>query len=152
MIQIEDRGFKTVFELLSEDKMSEALSELIRTSTQNVKDFVKDVIPVKTGRLRDSVRSEVLSTHDCQVIVGNANAHYAFFVFHGTRPHVIEPNNAKALRFEVNGHIIFARKVFHPGTEPIPLWMYLVESMHVTLPKFAQEVLDRTLSASQKGE
>jgi len=152
MIQIEDYSFKKVFDVLSEDKISEALSELIKASTQDVEDFVKDITPVKTGRLKDSVRSEVLSAHEYRVIVGSADAYYASFVFHGTRPHVIEPNNAKALRFEVNGRIIFARKVFHPGTEPIPLWMYLVESIHTTLPKVAQEVLERTLGALQKGE
>jgi hypothetical protein len=40
------------------------------------------------------------------------------FVLDGTRPHVIRARNAKALRFEMEGRIVFARKVNHPGTRP----------------------------------
>ncbi|WP_037899876.1 hypothetical protein [Streptomyces sp. NRRL S-350] len=38
------------------------------------------------------------------------------FVLNGTRPHVIRPRRAKALRFEVSGHVVFAARVNHPGT------------------------------------
>ena len=34
----------------------------------------------------------------------------------GTRPHVIMPRKAKALRFTVGGEVVFATKVNHPGT------------------------------------
>ncbi len=39
-------------------------------------------------------------------------------VLEGTRPHIIRPRRAKALRFEVGGEVVFARKVRHPGTRP----------------------------------
>lgn len=38
------------------------------------------------------------------------------FVLEGTRPHVIRPKRAKALRFEVGGEVVFAQRVRHPGT------------------------------------
>ncbi|MFH8577113.1 hypothetical protein [Streptomyces zaomyceticus] len=38
------------------------------------------------------------------------------YVLDGTRPHVIRPRNAKALRFDMGGRIVFAKKVNHPGT------------------------------------
>lgn len=38
------------------------------------------------------------------------------FVLDGTRPHVIRPRRAKALRFEVGGEVVFAKRVRHPGT------------------------------------
>jgi hypothetical protein len=38
------------------------------------------------------------------------------FVLKGTRPHLIRPRRAKALRFEVDGTTVFAKLVRHPGT------------------------------------
>ncbi|MFD8509719.1 hypothetical protein ACFV27_01035 [Streptomyces antimycoticus] len=40
------------------------------------------------------------------------------FVLDGTRPHVIRPRRAKALRFDSGGRTVFAKVVHHPGTEP----------------------------------
>lgn len=38
------------------------------------------------------------------------------FVLKGTRPHLIRPRRAKALRFDVGGTTVFAKLVRHPGT------------------------------------
>ncbi|MFB8347909.1 hypothetical protein [Streptomyces niveus] len=38
------------------------------------------------------------------------------FVLDGTRPHIIRPRRAKALRFAVGGRVVFAAYVRHPGT------------------------------------
>ncbi|WP_327415386.1 hypothetical protein [Streptomyces sp. NBC_01233] len=38
------------------------------------------------------------------------------YVLDGTRPHVIRPRRAKALRFDMGGRTVFAKKVNHPGT------------------------------------
>ncbi|MGD9485749.1 hypothetical protein WDH52_21265 [Streptomyces sp. TRM70308] len=38
------------------------------------------------------------------------------FVLDGTRPHVIRPRRAKALRFDMGGWVVFAKRVNHPGT------------------------------------
>jgi hypothetical protein len=38
------------------------------------------------------------------------------FVLFGTRPHLIRPRRARALRFEVEGQQVFAQLVRHPGT------------------------------------
>ncbi|MFF2612378.1 hypothetical protein [Kitasatospora sp. NPDC058046] len=42
------------------------------------------------------------------------------YVIEGTRPHIIRPRRAKALRFEVGGRTVFAKVVHHPGTKPNP--------------------------------
>jgi hypothetical protein len=39
------------------------------------------------------------------------------FVVSGTRPHVIRPVRARALRFTLGGQVVYARIVHHPGTE-----------------------------------
>lgn len=43
--------------------------------------------------------------------------HAVRFVLDGTRPHIIVPRRAKALRFEAGGSVVFARRVRHPGTK-----------------------------------
>jgi hypothetical protein len=37
-------------------------------------------------------------------------------VLDGTRPHLIRPRRARALRFTVGGDVVFAKLVRHPGT------------------------------------
>lgn len=45
---------------------------------------------------------------------------YAQIVSGGSRPHIIQPRTAKALRFVVAGKVIYTRRVQHPGTRPNP--------------------------------
>ncbi|MDN3056844.1 hypothetical protein PH213_20280 [Streptomyces sp. SRF1] len=40
------------------------------------------------------------------------------YVLNGTRPHLIRPRRAKALRFKLGGRVVFAKLVRHPGTKP----------------------------------
>lgn len=43
---------------------------------------------------------------------------YANYVASGTRPHIIQPRRARALRFIVAGRTVFTQRVHHPGTRP----------------------------------
>ena len=45
---------------------------------------------------------------------------YGYWVREGTPPHDIYPKTAKALRFEMDGQIIFAKHVRHPGSKANP--------------------------------
>jgi hypothetical protein len=40
------------------------------------------------------------------------------YVIGGTRPHVIRPMRARALRFTVGSQTVYAKAVMHPGTKP----------------------------------
>jgi len=42
----------------------------------------------------------------------------SLYVLGGTRPHVIRPVRARALRFTVGGQTVHAKIVMHPGTKP----------------------------------
>lgn len=68
-----------------------------------------------TGRLYRSI--VVVQRSRFRVSV-EARAPYAKWVEEGTQPHVIEPVRRKALRFFVNGSLVFARRVNHPGSRP----------------------------------
>lgn len=77
--------------------------------------------PVDTGRLRSSGRIEYsgfFTFRPKATIVFDVD--YAEAVHNGARPHIIRPKNAKALRFRINGRVVYARVVHHPGTKGKP--------------------------------
>jgi len=61
-----------------------------------------------------------ISAAPLEVMFGNAHK-AAKFIEYGTGVHVIEPRERKALRFDVDGTTVFAKRVLHPGTEA--LWI-----------------------------
>lgn len=95
----------------------------------------KRLVPRKTGNLGRSITPGALTNSDALVV---ARARYARYVELGTRPHVIRPRNAQALRFPAKGTPVtlsgrartgavraggayaFAKEVHHPGTKPHP--------------------------------
>lgn len=74
--------------------------------------------PKDTGALAKSISVKYhivgLNPH---VIVG-AYTSYAYMVHEGTRPHPINAKPERLLRFVVNGRVVYAKKVQHPGTRP----------------------------------
>lgn len=88
-----------------------------RTATQARQD-----VPVRTGNLGRTIGEGQIRTVGPRTVEGSvhANAGYALYVHEGSRPHVIRPRNAQALRFEVGGRTVFARLVRHPGTKARP--------------------------------
>ena len=92
-------------------------------------------VPVRTGRLRQSIRRRNASTRRATVV-----AHYtAFFVDKGTKPHDIKRRRAKGLVFEGRGgRTIFASKVHHRGYAGKPF-----------RERAAREALDRNPAAEE---
>jgi Bacteriophage HK97-gp10, putative tail-component len=71
----------------------------------------------KGGRLRDSIRYERETAVGSVTMLFTANTPYAGFVIEGTGPHVIAASAARALQFEMDGAVTYARRVNHPGTK-----------------------------------
>lgn len=80
---------------------------------------------VDTGTLRASL---YLSMETLGFKVGSTLP-YAIYVHEGTRPHVIRPNTARALRFEGAGGVVFAKKVNHPGYRGNPFIREAMEAV-----------------------
>jgi HK97 gp10 family phage protein len=96
-----------------EDVISrEKLSKFLEESAKMVFDEVKNHAPVKTGRLRESI--SLIKVSDLHYVVGSP-LEYAVFVERGTRPHIIRPKRARALRFVVGGETVFAARVVQPS-------------------------------------
>lgn len=70
--------------------------------------------PFKTGKLS---RGWNFKKVGAEIVVEN-NVDYIGMVINGTRPHEIRPKNKKVLAFKINGQMIFAKYVKHPGTKP----------------------------------
>lgn len=78
--------------------------------------------PVDTGRMAQAIKEDPIVSEGPFRVIGGVTSHapYSAFVHQGTRPHVIRPRNASALRFEMGGRRVFAASVNHPGTRPRP--------------------------------
>jgi hypothetical protein len=103
----------------------------------------KRIVPRKTGNLG---RRIVVESASRETVVVRAKAPYAAAVEFGTRPHIIRPRRARALRFPAagsqttlggrvkkgKGSYAFARFVRHPGTRAQP---YLIPGARAALSK-----------------
>lgn len=79
-------------------------------------------VPVRTGHLGQTIGEGPITFTGPRTVHGSvhATADYALYVHEGTRPHLIRPKRAKALRFNIGGRTVFARLVRHPGTRARP--------------------------------
>lgn len=86
----------------------------LRRRTERVADRARQLAPGSMGRYITTdiqrgpggLSGVVISRHPATVYVVN-----------GTRPHIIRPRRAKALRFQMDGRTVFAKIVHHPGTD-----------------------------------
>lgn len=79
--------------------------------------------PIKTGALRQGIKSREEPSPGALLIIFYTTLAYAPYILGGTRPHVIAAKNAKALRWVAHsghGPVMFAKSVKHPGTKPNP--------------------------------
>ncbi|MCZ7478882.1 hypothetical protein [Micromonospora sp. WMMC273] len=94
--------------------------ELVTDVTRRTYNRANVLTPVDTGNLR-AHNQMVVDVAPARVVGTVFNdAEYADVVHDGSGPYTIRPRRAKALRFEVGGRVVFARKVRHPGTRARP--------------------------------
>ncbi len=105
---------------------NETLTRMVYVAAQSYKTDVDDWInsgqAFKTrpeGQLQQSINW--LPDGDSSATVF-ANAAHAPYVEFGTRPHIINAKNRKALKFAGGGGFIFRRSVHHPGSKPFPFF------------------------------
>lgn len=84
----------------------------IMEATPLIQQTMAQNVPVKTGKLRVSISSEINGSES----VTSTNTGYGLFVDQPTKAHIIRPNISKFLRFSIVGQTIYARQVNHPGT------------------------------------
>jgi len=74
------------------------------------------------------------------------------FMEFGTRPHMIFPKTSRAwmrglagvLRFTVNGKVVFARSVAHPGTKPYKMIEHAAQDAALSMRAVAERYMPET--------
>ena len=75
--------------------------------------------PRRTGALQRSIYGKVRVPGGRIIGIVGSDLKHAVWMEYGTKPHIILPRRAKALRFiGRDGQVVFARRVNHPGTKP----------------------------------
>ena len=82
---------------------------------QVIADYARSIAPKRTGHYAETIY--YMAQGEMRFIIG-ASAAYAAIIEFGSMPHWILPRTAQALRFEVDGEVVFAKYVHHPGTVP----------------------------------
>ncbi|MGC0418412.1 hypothetical protein [Embleya sp. AB8] len=90
-----------------ERKLAERTQRVARIAERTAPGSMGGYISWKTMEGPGGLQGVVLCDHPATL-----------YVLNGTRPHIIRPRRAKALRFAVGGRIVFAQVVHHPGTRP----------------------------------
>lgn len=114
---------------------------------------LKGNTPVRTGKLRASTRFQIKGTAEDQVLEIRQGARTAEGVFYrpfvtaGTRPHDIVPRTKKALKFNVGGRTVFAKRVRHPGTKANP---YHKRTVREQMPAMRKILNDEALTVTAR--
>jgi hypothetical protein len=127
-VKIKARGLKETFEWLK--NLDENIEkQLIELATHDAYERAKKLSSkhTKTGNMETNIKSKVsyknkegiVYIDDIGMLVNwkGKRVNYAAFVLFGTRPHVIEAKNRRALRFSLKGvdEFVYRKKVNHPG-------------------------------------
>ena len=90
-----------------------------RNMERRVRRVEAEAIRRAPGSMGRTIRSQIQRqpNGDLRGVI-NVRHPAALYVIGGTRPHVIRPRRAQALRFTVGGRVVYAKVVMHPGTQP----------------------------------
>lgn len=123
--------------------MRGSLSRAITAATIELQGYIRasklhgQVLNSRTGNLSRAVTA-FPAVDDGSRIVGRVavdrSAPYGRFQEEGVgHPWVIEPRNAKALRFVAGGKVVFAKRVMHPGLKARPFMSTSLEEFSPTI-------------------
>lgn len=125
---IELHGLMDDLRSIADDETAQKMmAEIIQRKAYEVQQLMVTYAPVRTGELRRSI--EVRISEGGQYAEVEPMAPYAGFVEYGTgvysefgngQPYEIKATSGDALRFVVNGQVVFAKKVIHMGIQPQP--------------------------------
>ena len=96
-------------------KARQAIALAIKYTATEVWGNIRKEAPVDHGRLAGSFQLDQVDDLTYRIWSG---VEYALAVHEGTKPHVIEPKNKKALYWDGAKHPV--KRVMHPGTQANP--------------------------------
>lgn len=120
---------------------------MLRAAMTNVARYWRMAVwgrtPKRTGRLAKGIREKVRVRGHTVVGILDSEAPYTMFVENDTRPHVIRPRRARALRFLVGNRVVFARRVRHPGTKGKHMFREGAKEVHPIAVKLLRSALQQ---------
>jgi len=128
------RAFRRFAEMLRDaaDSADESIDDALLETALDVEAGAKRRAPVDTGTLRGDIRTR--KARPGVYYTGNT-VEYAPAMEYGSQPHLITPTDADALRFKVDGEVVFASRVNHPGTEAQPYLRPALAAVRKDLPE-----------------
>ena len=86
----------------------------------------------RTGEMDDAIRvTQSRTSPTSWKVTAEVPVIQAATTDRGARPHIIRPRKGKALRFVVDGRVVFARVVHHPGNRPSRWFSKVMTPAHI---------------------
>ncbi len=101
--------------------IDEFIPRMVTEGTPIIQQELANQVPVKTGRLRASINSEISQ----DMSTTGTHTGYGLFV---DQPTVI----GQFLRFMIDGRMVYARQVYHPGTKGN---FFIQRTMNIIVPQ-----------------
>ena len=114
-ISIEVTGAEEWAEYLQSREVAQTVEVKLGEVLLDMIEYGRSIAPKRTGAYSESIFAEKVG--DLKFIFGSRSPYAAPIEF-GSMPHFILPRRGTALRFEVDGEVVFAKYVMHPGTAP----------------------------------
>jgi hypothetical protein len=114
-ISIEVTGAEEWAEYLQSREVAQSVEVKLGEVLLDMVEYARSIAPKRTGAYSESIFAEKVG--DLKFIFGSRSPYAAPIEF-GSMAHFILPRRGKALRFETDGEVVFARYVMHPGTAP----------------------------------
>ena len=95
------------------------------------------------GNLRQSINSSITGVAKGKLEVGSE---YGIYVHEGTRAHIIEAKNKKALA-NVRTNQFFGKRVNHPAVQANPFLKRAVENSNDTIQEYFREAVEKVAKA-----
>lgn len=117
-------------------KARQAIALAIKYTATEVWGNIRKEAPVDHGRLAGSFQLDQVDDLTYRIWSG---VEYALAVHEGTKPHVIEPKNKKALYWDGAKHPV--KRVMHPGTQANPYADRAIEQASSRMNEFISRAL-----------
>lgn len=101
-------------------QMPSDIQAVLEETANNTVERAKALAATRLKNPGTYLDSFYVSAAKLEVMFGNTHR-AARIIEMGSSPHVIEPRSRKALRFETEGGVVFAKRALHPGTQS--LWI-----------------------------
>ena len=122
---------------LDSKQIKSAVDKGLKKGALRVERTAKELVPVDTGDLRNSITHRNVGDLEYEVKPTVGNPGYAVYIEEGTRPHPIDPVNAKALYWEGLDHPV--PHVNHPGNAP---YKYMEEALLQNVEEIISDILN----------